>query len=307
MDRSAPTRARRLGIALSGLALLVLGGACGSSKAPVRPADDLYTEGQQNHQEEYYDAAVENYKQLLDNYPLDPRAEEIELKIAQAHYANESYPEAIAAFSDFQRMHPTSPRLPEVEYSIGQSYSDQMTTIDRDLAAATNAALRYESVIARYPRSEYADKAREKLREARAHLAERELYVATFYYGRGKTTAARGRIVELLARYPETPAAREGLLRLADDAQSAEDQELSSLVETALKEHPEGEQTVPEAPTGDAAKGAGTTGTRAGASAALAARPATANVVRALRERQGNVATAAATAPAAEKPATSSP
>src|SRR6185295_7374416 len=116
--------------------------ACGSRKPPLKPADDLYSAGSEFHEKEYYDAAIEQYKLLLDNYPLDPRAEEIELKIAQAHYKNEAYPEAIAAFSDFQRMHPTSTRLPEVEYSIGQAYSDQMTTIDRDLAAATNASQR---------------------------------------------------------------------------------------------------------------------------------------------------------------------
>jgi outer membrane protein assembly factor BamD len=265
MRRPAPTSAHRL--LLGGLACLLAATACGSSKPPVRPADDLYSEAREYHDKEYHDAAIEDYKQLLDNYPLDPRAEEIELMIAQSHYANESYPEAIAAFTDFQRMHPTSPRLPEVEYSIGQAYSDQMTTIDRDLTAATNAAQRYESVLARYPRSEYAEKAREKLTEARAHLADRELYIVSFYYGRGKTRAARGRMVELLSRYPETPAAAEGLSRLAADAQATDDQELSTLVAAALDER-----------GSDTGTGTGPAPTAPG--------PATAAVVRALRARQ---------------------
>src|SRR5215475_438840 len=109
---AAPTR---VAIALP-IALLVA--ACGSSKPPLKPADDLYSSGREFDENGYYDSAITDYKQLLDNYPLDDRAEEIELRIADDHYKNKSYPEAIASYSDFQRMHPTSPRLPEVEYTI---------------------------------------------------------------------------------------------------------------------------------------------------------------------------------------------
>jgi outer membrane protein assembly factor BamD len=274
MPGPAPTRACTA--ALAGALALLLVSACGSSKPVVKPADELYATGREYHDEEYYDAAIEQYKQLLDNYPLDERAEDIELRIAQAHYANESYPEAIAAFSDFQRMHPTSPRLPEVEYTIGQAYMDQMDSVDRDLAAATNAAQRFESVIARYPTSEHAAKAREKLHETREHLGARELYIASFYYGRGKTRAARGRILQLVTRYPETQAAGEGLERLAADARSSDDDELAALAEAALQERA----------ASDAATAAAGAPPAAPPSGAPRLGPATASAVRALRERQ---------------------
>jgi outer membrane protein assembly factor BamD len=296
MPVAAPTRDRA--IALAALLALVLASACGSSKQVVLPADDLYRAGTQYEQEEYFDAAIDQYKLLLDNYPLDDRAEEVELRIAKVHYANESYPEAIAAFSDFQRMHPTSPKLPEVEYTIGQAYMAQMDTIDRDLGAGNNAALRFESVITRYPRSEEAVQAREKLRETREHLASRELYIANFYYRRGKTRAARGRIIQLVSRYPETPAAQDGLRRLADDARSEGDEELAGLADAALQERI-GAAQAEAANEAAAAGGSGpkpvsATATRAGATAALGPTTATATMLRALRERQGRPEIAAA-------------
>jgi outer membrane protein assembly factor BamD len=307
MPASAPTRARTAALACALTALVA--SACGSSKQVAKPADELYDTGKQYQQEEYHDAAIEQYKQLLDHYPLDPRAEEVELAIAQAHYANEAYPEAIAAFSDFQRMHPTSPKQAEVEYTIGQAYGHQMDTIDRDLAAGMNASLRYESVIARFPRSEYADKAREKLRETREHLAARELYIAEFYYRRGKTRAARGRVIELVARYPETDAAREGLQRLADDARSYDDAQLAGLAEAALQERTAIADADAAARAADPGSGSGGAGGSSGGGSSLASAPspppsasgaapsrpapakiaansATANLLRTLRERQ---------------------
>ena len=240
MIEVAPT----IRVLAASIAVSCLLAACGGTTAQVKPADDIYAAANSAHEDESYSLAIEQYKMLLDQYPLDPRAEEIELKIAKAHYADESYPEAIAAFADFQRMHPTSPALPEVEFTIGQAYMDQMSTIDRDLSNASNATARFEAVATRYPRSEYAEKAKEKLHETREHLAAREFYVADFYYKRGKTRAARGRIIEVLVKYPETDAAREATQRVMSDATESDDAEILALAEAALLERkPEGAES----------------------------------------------------------------
>ncbi len=211
--------------------------ACSPKKIEVRPADDLYKEAQEFHQDGAYTAAIDAYKQLLDNYPLDPRTEEIELAMARAHYADGAYVESIAAFSDFQRMHPTSQDLPAVEYAVGQSYLDQATTIDRDLAAASNASRRFESVIDRFPEDGHAVESARKLHQSREFLAERELYVAKFYYRRGRLPAARARMTQLVARYPETKAAGDAMERLAEDGRDNDDPALAKLAEDAAKEN----------------------------------------------------------------------
>ncbi|MFM7142925.1 MAG: outer membrane protein assembly factor BamD, partial [Alphaproteobacteria bacterium] len=170
---------------------------------------------------------------------------EIEPAMARAHYAGGSYVESIAAFSDFQRMHPTSQDLPAVEYSVGQAYLDQASTIDRDLGSASNASRRFESVIDRFPEDGHAIESARKLHESREFLAERELYVAKYYYRRGRLPAARVRMAQLVARYPETQAAGEAMERIAEDGRDTDDTALAKLAEAAQAENERTRESLP--------------------------------------------------------------
>jgi outer membrane protein assembly factor BamD len=231
MRRSTPTRsARRVVLVLS---VAAAAAACGGDKVKVAPADDLYRQATDDYVEGNYGISIQTYKYLLDHYPLDDRAEDVELRIADEQYADGAYPEAIASYTDFQRMHPTSQRLAEVEYEIGMAYVAQMDTIDRDLNAAANAHARFESVIQRFPRSDYAKKAKEQLKAVREHLASRELYVARFYVHSGNHAAARARVGNLLVTYPETDAATEAIALIGSDARSAGDDDIANLADAA--------------------------------------------------------------------------
>jgi len=222
------------------LAAVVAAAGCSSDKVQVAPPDELYRQATQDYVDGNYGISIQTYKYLLDHYPLDSRAEDVELRIAEAHYADEAYPEAIAAYTDFQRMHPTSPRLAEVEFQIGMSYVGQMDTIDRDLNAAANAHARFESVILRFPNSDYATRARDELKAVREHLAARELYVARFYARKGHSAATRTRVATLLVTYPETESANEAIALVADDARASGDEELAALADAALASAPGG-------------------------------------------------------------------
>ncbi len=105
---------RRVAPALALVALGALGAfGSGCSTPPRLSADQYYTEGKDPFGDKNYEGAIRNYKELLDQYPFDPHAEEAELTIAESHYKKKQYAEAIAAFNDFQRMHPMSPELRE--------------------------------------------------------------------------------------------------------------------------------------------------------------------------------------------------
>jgi len=237
MRTFTPTRSV-LGLAL--LVAVVVASGCSSDKVQVAPPDELYRQATQDYVDGNYGISIQTYKYLLDHYPLDPRAEDVELRIAEAQFADEAYPEAIAAYTDFQRMHPTSPRLAEVEFQIGMAYVGQMDTIDRDLNAAANAHARFESVILRFPNSDYAKRARDELKAVREHLAARELYVAQFYARKGNHYATRTRVATLLVTYPETESAQEAIALIASDARASGDEELAALADAALAGPAEG-------------------------------------------------------------------
>src|SRR6185369_13255518 len=170
---------------LVALALLI---GCSAKKEKLS-ADEYYKNASKAFTDKNYPVAVNNYKELLDQYPFDEHSEEAELQIANAQYKSHHYPEAIAAYNDFQRMHPMSPHLPEVYYLLGKSYMDQMTTTDRDQGASENAHGWFRVVIDRYPESPYAAKAQHRIVQCRFSLADHELHIAKYYLTRGNLKA----------------------------------------------------------------------------------------------------------------------
>jgi outer membrane protein assembly factor BamD len=197
------------------LLVALLCAACGSHKRPSVPSDKLWADGGQAMQDEAWDLAVQDYKQLLEQYPFDPNAEEAEVNIAEAYFNEGRYPEAIAAFGDFERMHPTSDNLAQIEYRRGMAYLAQHRSADRDQQAIKNALDSFRNLAERYPGTPWATRADLRVRECREELAEHDAGIARFYLKRGSLRAAESRLRGLLIDYPETQATAQTLDQFA--------------------------------------------------------------------------------------------
>jgi outer membrane protein assembly factor BamD len=234
--------------------LVALGAACGTP--PRLTADQYYTEGKTAFGTENYEVAIRSYKELLDQYPFDPHAEEAEITIAESHYKKKQYAEAIAAFNDFQRMHPMSPELPKVYFLLGKSFEKQMTTTDRDQGAADNAQGWYRVVIDRYPTSDYAPRARKRMAKCRESMAEHERYVAKFYFKQDNMRAAENRVKGLLEKFPDTLATTTGLEDLAAAYERRGDTAAAEKVRAAANERVAAFASMPESGPGSREEGA---------------------------------------------------
>jgi outer membrane protein assembly factor BamD len=237
------------------LALIALGTAA-CSTPPRLTADQYYTEGKGAFGDKNYEGAIRNYKDLLDQYPFDPHAEEAELAIAESHYKKHQYQEAIAAFNDFQRMHPMSPALPKVYYLLGKSFDKQMTTIDRDQTAADNAQGWYRVVVDRYPESELAPKARRRMAVCRESMAQHERYVAIYYFRHNNMRAGENRVKGILEKFSDTVAATAALDDLAAAYDKRGDEAAAAKVRAAATERTEIFASMPETGPGSRAEGA---------------------------------------------------
>lgn len=221
------------------LCLVVVG--CAGKKHLT--ADEYFHQANDNFRQGAYALSIEEFHELLDQYPFSQYNEEAELKVAHAQYLAGSYPEAVVALTDFQRRHPTSPHLPFVGYYLGLCYVEQMRTTDRDQTAAQNAQSYFATVVNQYPDSPFAELAREQLAHCRENLAAHELYIARFYDGRGNRKAAELRLLSLAAQYSDTESSAEGLLRLAQLYRSGDQPELATLAYQALqRQHPRSQQ-----------------------------------------------------------------
>lgn len=230
---------------LAALAALLLCAACATPKP--QNSTEYFRNAEQMFRSGAYGLAIENYREMIDQYPFGEETEEAELRIAHAHFLNGSYIEAIAAFTDFQRRHPTSPFLPFVGYELGMAYKDQMGTIDRDQSAARNADIYFSAVISQYPDSPYAELSREELSACRDSMAEHELYVARYYLRKGNFPAVENRALEIVGRYPQSTVADEALYALGRYYEEADDSRRASLAYTALLQDHPWSTRVPEA------------------------------------------------------------
>jgi outer membrane protein assembly factor BamD len=236
------------------LALVALSVAC--STPPRLTADRYYTDGKAAFGADNYEVAIRNYKDLLDQYPFDPHAEEAELTIAESHFKKKQYAEAIAAFNDFQRMHPMSPALAKVYFLLGRSFQKQMTTIDRDQGAADNAQGWYRVVLDRYPDSEFAPRARRRMATCRESMAEHERYVADFYFRLDNMRAAENRVKGILEKFPDTIAATKALEDLVAAYERRGDTAAAEKVRGAANERAAAFASMPESGPGSRAEGA---------------------------------------------------
>ena len=96
-----------------------MAGVMGCSATLRRPsAKEYYQTAAGSFEEEHYLDASEQYQELLDQYPLNPYAEESHLKAGYALFMEEDFVGAVAAFKDFERAYPTSKHMPFVKYFL---------------------------------------------------------------------------------------------------------------------------------------------------------------------------------------------
>ncbi|HUI24980.1 MAG TPA: outer membrane protein assembly factor BamD [Candidatus Kryptonia bacterium] len=214
------------------VALTLLLAGCAAKKK--LSATEYFGQARSEFKDGAYQLAIQDYREMLDQYPFSEQAEDAELGIAHAHFMAGNYAEAVAAFTDFQRRHPTSSHLAFVGYALGMCYARQMNTVDRDQSASTNANNYFATVAQQYPSSPFAELAREQLAVCRSTLAGHELYIADFYATRNNSKAAEMRLLNLLGRYDDTDTAADALHQLAVLYRKQNNSERAALADAAI-------------------------------------------------------------------------
>ena len=105
---------------------------------------------------------------------------------------------------------PANPDAAYAQYLIGESYFRQIPDVTRDQDLSQKAIDAMGEVVTKYPDSEYADDARQKIEIAIDQIAGKEMQVGRYYLERREYLAAvnRFRIVVTTTRPPATSRRR---------------------------------------------------------------------------------------------------
>jgi len=198
------------------LVLLLLQGCAGEDKDENAglSAKELYEEAQSDIDAAEFEGAAKSLESLEARYPFDPYAKQAQLDIAYAYYKFEELDKANSAANRFQRLHPRSEHLDYVYYLKGLiNFTRGAGLLDawfprephkHDPAVLETAFNDFATLVRRYPNSQYAGDAHQRMIFLRNQMAHKEIDIAEFYIKRGTWLSSAKRAKAVIERYPES-------------------------------------------------------------------------------------------------------
>jgi outer membrane protein assembly factor BamD (BamD/ComL family) len=117
------------------------------------------------------------------------------------------------------------------------SHYDQMGRPDQDQTHTQAALAEFQDIVRRFPESDFASLSREQIDICREMLARHDYLIGQFYIQRANYRAAESRMAELMALYPDTPIAPQGLYELGLTLEKQGKKYSAAQAFTALKTH----------------------------------------------------------------------
>jgi outer membrane protein assembly factor BamD len=209
-------------LSLTGAVLLLSG--CSSTpedKTATWSPNKIYAEAKDELNSGAYDKAVLLFEKLEGRAAGTPLAQQAQLDKAYAHYKSGEPAQATATLDRFMKLHPASPALDYALYLKGIiNFNDDLGMFssvtrqdlaERDQKASKESFESFKELVTRFPESRYTPDATLRMTYIVNSLAQYEVHVAKYYFGRGAYVAAINRAQVVITDYQGMPALEEAL------------------------------------------------------------------------------------------------
>jgi outer membrane protein assembly factor BamD len=222
-------------------ALLLTGGCSWLRPAPtpILPADELYAIGENQLEKRTYEEARQSFRKIVERHPNSSYAPRARFLMGEAYYREAEFAKAIKEFETFLAFYPRHQIADLVQYRLAMGYYDQLKPVEQDQMLTQKALEQFKKLVKEYPESRYATDGLAKIDICRGRLAQKELWVATYYFNQGNPGAARQRLELILKEYPRTLVIPETLWLLAEvNVREGRPREAQQLLERLSAEFP---------------------------------------------------------------------
>ena len=184
--------------------------ACGGSTSDMQSMlstdspEKMYADADALMSKGKYDDAAKKFEDLDRSHPYAPEARRSIVLAAFAYYKAGKMPEAIASAERYTTMHPGTKDAPLAHHIIASAYFDDIKTPNRDQAPTRKALEQLKILKQRYPDSQYAKDADNRIRIAEDNLAASEMEVGRYYLGKKNYVAAINRFKTVVSDYQTT-------------------------------------------------------------------------------------------------------
>jgi outer membrane protein assembly factor BamD len=180
------------------------------------PADQLFDRGIAQLNERKWTDAVATFEQFVIQFPTHPRVQEARLRLAEGYFGKKEYITAGNEFSRLAADFPAGPYADDARFKVCQAYYELSPKTQLDQQYTRAAYDHCQSLIAYFPDSEFAPRAREMSAELRNKLAEKEFQAGEFYFKRGAFDSAIIYYDTTLRDYAESAQSPRALSRLIE-------------------------------------------------------------------------------------------
>lgn len=231
---------------LTALALPFVGvTACASApRYSGMTADDLFTLGQRQFQEEDWKAAAETLDHLLLRVadPSFDKAAEARFMLAQAYFNHGDYLTAQGEFTRFVNRYPADERAPEAALGVCRSFAELSPIPERDQTYTRQAVSVCQNVVLDYSGidDEAVQQAREVMNRMRAKLGEKVYLNAMHYFDREFWHSSIIYFEAVVDDYGDTPWAPKAIVGMIDAYEKVGfDEEVEQWRQTLLNSYPD--------------------------------------------------------------------
>ena len=149
-------------------------------------------------------------------FPQSEYAPKSALMAAYSYYTQNYYGDAMAELNRFLRVYPNHKDIVYAEYLLGLCYYEQIVDEKKDLQSITNAKKTFNSLISKYPNTEFATDAAFKIDLINEILAAKEMFIGRYYMERKKWISAINRFRVVVDDYDTTIYVEEAIHRLVE-------------------------------------------------------------------------------------------
>ena len=217
--------ARLLVIALVSGSLLACSGN-DEIRSEIDNITDAYETAQESIERNNYRKGIQIFEAIQARFPFSDLSRQIQLELLHAYFKSGAHEQAAEAADTFIRENPTDPRVDYALYIKGLSYYEndpgilerwfkrdttKRPPVDVDLAYMT-----FRRLVDRYPTSDYAADAEQRMLAIKERLSAYENHVADYYLRRGAYVAAANRAKLALEVYNGASGNAESLKIMAE-------------------------------------------------------------------------------------------
>ncbi len=186
----------------------------------------LYRRAQAGLRTGNYTQSITRLQRLEARFPFGRYAEQAQLELIYANHMARDLDAAAAAAERFIRLHPQHPNVDYAYYmkgitalardrgATGRFMKTELS--HRDVSNLRQAFADFNDLIGRFPSSEFAKDAQQRMIYLRNVLAAAEVNIASYYLGRGAYVAAANRARHVVENYSQTPATADALALLIE-------------------------------------------------------------------------------------------